>query len=576
MNLMDLFIKIGVKDQASKEVGSISKKLGNGLKTAAKIGTAAVAAAGTAVIALAKSSIDAYAEYEQLVGGAELMFGEAYDFVMEKSKEAYKNVQMSQNEYLQQVNGFATGLKTALNGNEQAAAELADKIITAEADIVAATGNSQEAVQNAFNGIMKSNYTMLDNLQIGITPTKEGFQEVIDKVNEWNKANGNATKYQIDNLADAQSALVDYIEMVGMSGYAQEEASKTLSGSISSMKASWENLKVAMVSDTGDIEQRINEFVESVGTVGENLLPRIKTVLSGVVSLVKGLAPQIINELPALVQTLLPEVLSAAMSIVGMLVDTLLNGGSTMLWDVGLDMIMMILDGLLNALTDGQATQKLIQLILDLVLMLTDPNTLVPLLEAGLDIIMALVDGIIQSIPELIKAVPTIIWNLIASLLEFLPQLSLIGWDLLKSLLSAFSIEDVKEYGKNVVEGIKKGIMGAWDGIKKWFSGLLEGLFDVGTVFGKDSSNTKKSIYIDGSHASGLSYVPYDGYIAELHKGERVLTAKEAKGYNRGVGNGATINITVNGAQYNSEERLAEVIAYKLQQITNGKEAVYA
>jgi hypothetical protein len=575
MNLMDLFIKIGVDDQASSKVGSISKKIGNGLKTAAKIGTAAVAAAGTAVIALAKSSIDAYAEYEQLVGGAELMFGKAFDFVMEKSNEAYKNVQMSQNEYLQQMNGFATGLKTALNGDAQAAAELADKIITAEADIVAATGNSQEAVQNAFNGIMKSNYTMLDNLQIGITPTKEGFQEVIDKVNEWNKANGNATKYQIDNLADAQSALVDYIEMVGMSGYAQEEASKTLSGSISSMKASWENLKVAMVSDTGDIDKRINEFVESVGTVGENLLPRVKTVLSGVVSLVKGLAPQIIRELPILVQTLLPEVLSAAVSLVGLLADTLLNGGTAMLWDVGLDMIMMLLDGLLNALTDGEAVQKIVQLILDLAIKLTDPKTLVPILEAALDIILALVDGLIQAIPELIKAAPTIVWNLIASLLEFLPQLSLVGWDLLESLLSAFSIEDIKDYGKNIVEGIKKGILGAWDGIKKWFSGLLDGLFDVGTVFGKDNSNTKKSVYINGSHANGLSYVPYDGYIAELHRGERVLTSKEAKQYSSGIG-GSSINITINGAKYNSEESLAEAVAYRIQQMINGKEAAYA
>lgn len=78
------------------------------------------------------------------------MFGDAYDFVSEKAKNAYKTVQMSQNDYLQQVNGFATGLKSALDGNAVAAAELADRIITAEADVVAATGNTQEAVQNAF------------------------------------------------------------------------------------------------------------------------------------------------------------------------------------------------------------------------------------------------------------------------------------------------------------------------------------------------------------------------------------------------------------------------------------------
>lgn len=160
MNLFELFVKIGVKDEASKNVSSIASKLGNGLKTAAKIGTAAVGVASAAVVALTKQSIESYAEYEQLVGGAELMFGKAYDTVAKNAQEAYKTVQMSQNEYLQQANGFATGLKTALGGNEKAAADLSHKIIQAEADIIAATGNSAENIQNAFNGIMKSNFTI--------------------------------------------------------------------------------------------------------------------------------------------------------------------------------------------------------------------------------------------------------------------------------------------------------------------------------------------------------------------------------------------------------------------------------
>ena len=160
MNLFELFVKIGVKDEATKIVESISSKLGNGLKTAAKIGTAAVGAAAAGIVALTKSAVENYAEYEQLVGGAELMFGKAYDTVAKNAQEAYKTVQMSQNEYLQQVNGFATGLKTALGGNEKAAAELSHKIVKAEADIIAATGNSAENVQNAFNGIMKSNFTI--------------------------------------------------------------------------------------------------------------------------------------------------------------------------------------------------------------------------------------------------------------------------------------------------------------------------------------------------------------------------------------------------------------------------------
>lgn len=229
-----------------------------------------------------KAAYTSYARYEQLAGGAQLMFGDAYDFVAEKARNAYKSVQMSQNDYLQQVNGFATGLKTALGGNVQAAAELADKVITAEADVVAATGNTQEAVQNAFNGIMKSNFTMLDNLQLGITPTKEGFQQLIDKVNEWNAENGEATAYTIDNLADCQAALVDYIEMQGLAGYAANEAAGTIEGSTASMKAAWQNLATGMADSSADMEGLTKDFVDSVFTAGQNIIPRVQQIVTGV------------------------------------------------------------------------------------------------------------------------------------------------------------------------------------------------------------------------------------------------------------------------------------------------------
>lgn len=234
------------------------------------------------VAKIGEAAYTSYARYEQLAGGAQLMFGDAYDFVAEKAKNAYKTVQMSQNDYLQQVNGFATGLKSALDGNAVAAAELADRIITAEADVVAATGNTQDAVQNAFNGIMKSNYTMLDNLQIGITPTKEGFQELIDKVNEWNAENGRMTNYTIDNLADCQSALVDYIDMQGLAGYAANEAAGTIEGSTAAMKAAWENLATGFADETADMESLVENFVDSVDAAGRNIVPRVEQIVTGI------------------------------------------------------------------------------------------------------------------------------------------------------------------------------------------------------------------------------------------------------------------------------------------------------
>ena len=118
------------KNKAKDTASSMEKSFDKIGKAALKVGkviATGLAAGSAAVGALAKKAIDSYAEYEQLVGGSKLMFGEAYDFIANKAKNAYATVQMSQNDYLKQVNGFAVGLKTALGGNEQAAAELADR-----------------------------------------------------------------------------------------------------------------------------------------------------------------------------------------------------------------------------------------------------------------------------------------------------------------------------------------------------------------------------------------------------------------------------------------------------------------
>ena len=138
-------------NDASSKFSGVFEKIGSAIKKVGKIAIAGGTAIGTATAKFTKDAVTAYADYEQLVGGAQLMFGDAYDFVSDKAKKAYSTVQLSQNDYLKQVNGFATGLKTSLNGNSKAAAELADKIVKAEADVVAATGNTQENVQNAFN-----------------------------------------------------------------------------------------------------------------------------------------------------------------------------------------------------------------------------------------------------------------------------------------------------------------------------------------------------------------------------------------------------------------------------------------
>lgn len=313
----------GNTEEAARGIEAAFDKVGKVASVAGKAIAAGLAAGTAAISALAKASLSSYADYEQLVGGSQLLFGEAYDYVAEQAANAYSTVQMSQNEYLQQVNGFATGLKTALGGNEKAAAQLAHKVLKAEADIIAATGNTKENIQNAFNGIMKSNFTMLDNLQLGIKPTKEGFQEVIDKVNEWNEANGEATEYMIDNLADCQAALVDYVEMQGLAGYAANEAAGTIQGALSMTKAAWKNLLVGLADGEQDLDVLLSNFTESVVTTAELIVPRLAQIFGGISEALAQIMPVIAEELPGLIEQLLPGVIAGATSLLVGLIEAL-------------------------------------------------------------------------------------------------------------------------------------------------------------------------------------------------------------------------------------------------------------
>ena len=167
MNLFELFVKIGVDDQASDKISGLSSKIGSGLATAAKVGAAAVTAASAAVAALTKNSLEQYAEYEQLVGGVETLFKQSADTVMGYAENAYKTAGMSANEYMNTVTSFSASLLQSLGGDTEAAAKYADMAITDMADNANKMGTSMEMIQNAYQGFAKQNYTMLDNLKLG-------------------------------------------------------------------------------------------------------------------------------------------------------------------------------------------------------------------------------------------------------------------------------------------------------------------------------------------------------------------------------------------------------------------------
>lgn len=429
MELFKLIGKIAIEndeakkalDEVSDSGGKAESKLSRLSAGAAKVGKGimtGLAVGATAVAGITTAAVNAFAEFEQLEGGAKLMFGEGFNYIAEQAKNAFATVQMSQNEYLEQANGFAVGLKTALGGNEQAAAELAHKIIQAEADIVAATGESQENIQNAFNGIMKSNFQMLDNLKLGITPTKEGFQEVINKVNEWNAANGEATKYQIDNLADCQAALVDYIEMQGMSGYAAAEASGTIQGSLAMVKSSWENLLIGFADPTQNIGELINNLTTSVSAFAGNIIPVVTNVLSGIATAIPQLATVLTAELPNLFSQVLPGVISGATALVNGLVSALpgVFSAITSILPSLVDAVVQVINALVAALPTllPAIINGIVSLITSIATAL--PGLLQSLVAALPGILQSVVDAITTNLPIILNAVTTLINELVAAL----------------------------------------------------------------------------------------------------------------------------------------------------------------
>ena len=481
MNLMDLFVKISVDDQATKKISTISEKLGNGLKVASKIGVSAIVSLGTA-------ALKTYADFEQLTGGAKLMFGEAFDTVMENAKNAYKTVQMSQNEYLTQVNGFATGLKTALGGNEQAAADLANKIVQAEADIVAATGNTAENVQNAFNGIMRSNFTMLDNLQIGITPTKEGFQEVIDKVNEWNKADGEATDYQMGNLADMQSALVDYIDMVGMSGYAQQEASGTILGSFSSMKSAASDFATSLIDENADVGESWDKLKETVGTFVDNIKPKLEEFLESI----SPIATAVAGVTSAFVA------FKAAASISALLSKLIKSFQAYKMANEGATVAQWLMNAAMNA----------------------NPIVLIVTLIAGL--VAAIItlwntnEDFRESIIKAWDKIKKFISNAVSEISNFFTVTIPRAGEKLVSWFKAIP-ERFKEIGKNIVQGVWEGIKSAaaWirDKVTNFFGGIVDGVKDFLGIH----SPSKVFAGIGGFMAEGLG-VGFDDEFSGIKK----------------------------------------------------------
>lgn len=328
MNLLDLFIKIGVDDKASSKIDGIASKvtgtLGNAAGLAAKGVAAGVAAVTAATGAITKSSLDAYGAYEQNVGGIQKLFGnmgksldeyaeltgnavdavagkwgvleQSQNMVLQNAANAYKNAGMSANQYMEQVTGFSAALITSLGNDTVAAANYAEIAMVDMADNANTFGTDMESIQWAYQGFAKQNYTMLDNLKLGYGGTKEEMQRLISdasKMTDVQKKLGvtvDESSLSFDNIVAAIHVMQESMQIGGTTA---REAATTIEGSVNMMKAAWENWLTGLGDSDADMAQLTDNLVKSFETAAKKVVPRVAEILGTLIGTVPGMVAEI-------------------------------------------------------------------------------------------------------------------------------------------------------------------------------------------------------------------------------------------------------------------------------------------
>lgn len=318
-------------EDAGEKSGGFLSKLKNGLSQLSPVasavvkGLAAVTAAAAAVFtSVAKQSIVDYSDYEQLVGGVETLFKSSSDKVIAYANNAYKTAGLSANDYMETVTSFSASLLQGLGGDTEAASVIADQAITDMSDNANKMGTDMEMIQNAYQGFAKQNYTMLDNLKLGYGGTAGEMARLIND----SGVLGDTMKVTEQTVNEVSfDKMIEAIHVVqtnmGITGTTAKEASETIQGSVSAMRAAWKNFTTGMADDTQDFDTLVDNVVDSVDTVADNVIPRIQKLLPRLTQGLSDLTQRLSSKIPGLLSKVLPSFIRSTTKMVQNIAGTL-------------------------------------------------------------------------------------------------------------------------------------------------------------------------------------------------------------------------------------------------------------
>lgn len=481
-------------DRTEGKLGKAFSKMGSAAIAVGKTIATGLAVASTAVVAVGKAAISSYADYEQLVGGVETLFDESSATVIANAQNAYKTAGMSANEYMETVTSFSASLLQSLGGDTQAAAEKADMAITDMSDNANKMGTSIEMIQNAYQGFAKQNYTMLDNLKLGYGGTQEEMERLLEDAS---KLSG--IEYDISSYSDIVDAIHIVQNEMGITGTTAKEASSTISGSLASAKASWQNLLTGIADGNQDVGGLISQFFDSIVTVADNIIPRIAQVMETLPQLITDLVPKLLGKVSEIIDTLLPVVVEGAVSLLNAIVQVLpqlvtsilnalpaLISGIEQVFYAIVDALPQLMTVICEALPIliPQLVNALVNMIVYLATHIAEiiqplidnlPEIIIAIVNALMDNLPALIEGAVQLVIGIVQAIPQIIMALIEALPTVIQSVLEGLWNALPLLLEGI-ISIVGEIGTAIWDILS----GFFTALGEWFGGLWE---SIKTIF---------------------------------------------------------------------------------------------
>lgn len=511
--------KKGIKDTANtakEESSKIEKAVNKTGEIASKVGKAAIigaTAAATAIGTITKFVIQHYAEYEQLVGGVETLFGaqglslkkyaqsigqtveqargkydqliQAQTEVMNNAKVAYKTAGMSANDYMNTITSFAAALKQS-TANETEAAKVANQTVIDMADNANKMGTNMEDIQNAYQGFSKQNYTMLDNLKLGYSGTKTEMERLLQDAE---KLTG--IHYDINNLSDVYSAIHEIQKNLGITGTTAKEAMKTIDGAMKMTKASWDNLLTGLADPKQAVGPLISEFAKSLGILAKNVTPKIKEVFNALPNALIQITPQLMN----MIIDLAPSLILAAINLVAGLIGALPGIISPIFSQLSSLIGSGMIDKIGQSISSNMPT--LISKGLDMLLQFSQAilTNLPVFVGMGMKLIFYLVQGLMSSLPTLISKVPTIIANLADAFSNSAQTIFAWGVKIITEIIKGL-VMSIPSLIANIPK-IIYAIFAVWNAINWWNlgKGLINGIKNGITSMGGSLTSTAKNLF---------------------------------------------------------------------------------